>query len=85
MLTHNGPRRLKPGSFATLRKRTATLRQVADAVVAAGLSLGGKRGKALNKAYDHLRKAVEAAYPEAGRGATKRARCHPHPRTHPDS
>ena len=48
------------------RRVTADLRLVADGVVAAGLSQGGKPGKALNEAYDNLRLAVRAAYPDQG-------------------
>jgi len=45
----------------------AQLRDVADGVVAAGLQLGGKPGKALTEAYENLRIAVGQAYPEDGR------------------
>ena len=40
--------------------------QVADGVIAAGLKLGGKPGKALDDAYQHLRMAVADAYPAHG-------------------
>ena len=36
---------------------------VADGVIAAGLRLGGKPGKALDEAYENLRIAVDEAYP----------------------
>jgi methylase of polypeptide subunit release factors len=44
----------------------AQLTEVADAVVAAGLQLGGKPGKALREAYENLRQALELAYPDGG-------------------
>lgn len=45
---------------------TAQLTEIADAVVAAGLRLGGKPGRALREAYENLRIAVEHAYPGPG-------------------
>jgi methylase of polypeptide subunit release factors len=45
---------------------THQLNDVADAVVAAGLRLGGKPGKALREAYENLLLAVEYAYPGPG-------------------
>lgn len=42
---------------------TAKLSRIADGVVAAGLKLGGKPGRALNDAYKNLQIAVERAYP----------------------
>jgi type I restriction-modification system DNA methylase subunit len=45
---------------------TAQLTDIADAVVAAGLRLGGKPGKALREAYQNLLIAVEQAYPGPG-------------------
>ena len=44
---------------------TAELTDVADAIVAAGLRLGGKPGRALNVAYQELEIALGEAYPEA--------------------
>ncbi|MEV1107799.1 DNA methyltransferase [Micromonospora sp. NPDC049751] len=41
----------------------AQLTDIADAVVAAGLRLGGKPGKALREAYENLLVAIERAYP----------------------
>lgn len=46
-----------------LREITATLRLIADGVIAAGLPLGGKPGKALDEAYVNLRVAVKKAHP----------------------
>jgi hypothetical protein len=46
-----------------LRRVTADLRQIADGVIAAGLSLGGKPGKPLDEAYEDLRLAVKQAHP----------------------
>lgn len=45
---------------------TAELRNIADGVVAAGLSVGGKPGKALDEAYEDLREAVKAEHPKDG-------------------
>ena len=42
---------------------TADLRRIADGVIAAGLPLGGKPGKALDEAYENLRVAVKARIP----------------------
>ena len=47
-------------------KVTASLRTIADGVIAAGLPLGGNPGKALEEEYENLRVAVRAAFPESG-------------------
>lgn len=60
-----------PQRLATTKRRqwrefgeiTEKLRRIADGVVAAGLPLGGKPGRALNEAYENLRIAVGMAYP----------------------
>ncbi len=60
-----------PQRSATTKRRqwrayqelTEQLTDVADGVVAAGLRLGGKPGKALREAYENLHIAVEHAYP----------------------
>ncbi|MGH3984172.1 MAG: DNA methyltransferase [Pseudonocardiaceae bacterium] len=60
-----------PQRSATTKRRqwrayqelTKKLTDVADGVVAAGLRLGGKPGKALREAYENLRIAIEHAYP----------------------
>jgi hypothetical protein len=49
-----------------LHELTAQLRLVADGVVAAGLRVGDKPGKALNEAYENLTEAVNAAIPPDG-------------------
>ncbi|SEL36554.1 Eco57I restriction-modification methylase domain-containing protein [Rhodococcus maanshanensis] len=49
-----------------LHRVTADLRKIADGVVAAGLPLGGKPGRALDEAYENLRVAARAAYPDKG-------------------
>jgi methylase of polypeptide subunit release factors len=49
-----------------LRDLTADLREVADGVVAAGLRVGGKPGRALDEAYWNLTAAVAAAFPAEG-------------------
>ncbi len=54
----------KGRQFAKLLEVTADLRRIADGVVAAGLPLGGKPGKALDDAYTNLRLAVKQAYPD---------------------
>ena len=56
---------------------TAELTEVADAVIAAGLKLGGKPGRALNVAYENLEIALGEAYPTAA--------CSPRARTAPSS
>ena len=45
---------------------TAQLTEVADAVIATGLKLGGKPGRALNVAYENLGIALGNAYPTDG-------------------
>jgi Eco57I restriction-modification methylase len=49
-----------------LRDLTADLRGIADSVVAAGLRLGGRPGRALDEAYENLAVAVAAAFPADG-------------------
>jgi len=65
----NDPQRsakAKQGQLRRLRETTAQLRDIADGIIAAGLRLGGKPGKALDDAYDNLRVAVNDAYPSHG-------------------
>ncbi len=45
---------------------TAELADIADAIVATGLRLGGKPGRALNVAYEDLGIALGEAYPDSG-------------------
>jgi len=60
-----------PGRSSTAKHRqlrelgevTASLRAIADGVIAAGLSLGGKPGKSLDEAFGNLREAVKRAHP----------------------
>ncbi|MDQ1215814.1 Eco57I restriction-modification methylase domain-containing protein [Microbacterium arborescens] len=59
----------KRRQLAQLRNVTADLRKLADGVVATGLSLGGKPGRALDAAYEDLREATRKAYP-GPRGGT---------------
>ncbi|KAF4405714.1 DNA methyltransferase [Streptomyces lycii] len=54
------------------QKLTAQLADVADGVIAAGLRLGGKPGKALKAAYENLGIAVGLAYPGDGGEADRR-------------
>jgi methylase of polypeptide subunit release factors len=56
----------KHRQLTELRRVTNDLRAIADGVIAAGLPLGGKPGRPLDEAYENLRIAVKAAYPEAG-------------------
>ena len=51
-----------------LAEITAKQTLIADGVVAAGLPLGGKPGRALNEAYETLRHAVARAFPERDEG-----------------
>ncbi len=63
-----------PQRSATTKRRqwreyqqlTAQLADVADGVVAAGLRLGGKPGRARTEAYENLQLAVGKAYPGSG-------------------
>ncbi len=49
-----------------LEKVTAKQALIADGVIAAGLPLGGKPGRALTEAYENLRHAVARAFPDRG-------------------
>jgi hypothetical protein len=53
----------KQRQLRELREITGSLRMIADGVIAAGLPLGGKPGKALDDAYGNLRSAVKKAHP----------------------
>lgn len=56
----------KSAQLAELRTITAQVRDLADGVIAAGLRLGGKPGKALDEAYANLRVAATDVYPAEG-------------------
>jgi hypothetical protein len=56
----------KQRQLAELHRVTNDLRTIADGVIAAGLPLGGKSGRALDEAYENLRLAVKTAYPKSG-------------------
>lgn len=56
----------KRRQLTQLHAVTTELRTIADGVIAAGLPLGGKPGKALDEAYENLRIAVKAAHPPSG-------------------
>ncbi len=58
--------RAKERQLRRLHETTARLRDIADGVIAAGLRLGGRPGKALDEAYANLRVAVNDAYPSHG-------------------
>ena len=63
---------------------TAQLTEVADAVIATGLKLGGKPGRALNVAYENLGIALGNAYPTDGSEPSRgHARRHPQGGPHP--
>lgn len=62
----------KRRQLADAHRLTARLSLVADGVIAAGLPLGGRPGKALNEAYDNLRRAVIDAVPASGEGDPSR-------------
>jgi type I restriction-modification system DNA methylase subunit len=62
----------KRRQWADYQVLVAPLAHAADAVVAAGLVLGGKPGKALDEAYENLQFAVGLAYPGAGAADDKR-------------
>ncbi|MDN5764997.1 MAG: N-6 DNA methylase [Humibacillus sp.] len=53
----------KRNKLEQLETLTRDLRKVADGVIAAGLALGGKPGRARDEAYESLRVAVGAANP----------------------
>lgn len=65
----------KRRQWAEYQALTDQLRTIADGVIAAGLKLGGKPGRALDDAYDRLRMAVADAYPTHG-GHPKPERLH---------
>lgn len=69
-----------PQRSATTKRRqwreyqqlTKKLTDIADGVVAAGLRLGGKPGRALREAYENLQIAVSEAYPTDGGESDRR-------------
>lgn len=65
----------KRRQWAEYQALTDQLRTIADGIIAAGLKLGGKPGRALDDAYDRLRMAVADAYPTHG-GHPKSDRLH---------
>ncbi len=56
----------KRRQWQRFQQLTAELTDVADAIVAEGLRLGGKPGRALHVAYQALEIALGEAYPESG-------------------
>ena len=58
----------KQRQLAQVTDLLAPLRDIADGVIAAGLTLGGKPGRALNAKYAALRIAVGDAFPTEGEG-----------------
>lgn len=59
----------KERQLARLHDLTKQLTAAADGVIAAGLRLGGKPGKALDEAYENLAEAVAAAFRADGQPA----------------
>lgn len=57
----------KQGQLRRLQETIAQLRDIADGVIAAGLRLGGKPGRALDEAFADLRIAVNDSYPGQGK------------------
>lgn len=51
------------------RRVTGSLRKIADGVVATALSVGGKPGKAMDKAYEKLHASVKRAHPDPSGGS----------------
>lgn len=58
----------KRRQWAEYQRLTAQLTTVADGIVAAGLALGGKKGRALDDIFVNLRIAVGRAFPSHGEG-----------------
>ncbi len=56
----------KRRQWAEYQALTHQLRTIADGIIATGLELGGKPGRALDDAYERLRMAVADAYPTHG-------------------
>jgi hypothetical protein len=56
----------KQRQLAELQRATEDLRKIADGVIAAGLPIGGRPGRALDESYENLRLAVAASYPKTG-------------------
>ncbi|MEU0876783.1 Eco57I restriction-modification methylase domain-containing protein [Nocardia brasiliensis] len=66
VVDNNDPQRsasAKTRQLHRTQKLTQQLADIADGVMAAGLHLGGKPGKALNESYANLRIAIGMAYP----------------------
>ncbi len=63
--------RAKRRQWQQFQQVTADLTDVADAIVAAGLRLGGKPGRALTDAYKALETALSEAYPDSDLFATE--------------
>ena len=58
--------RAKADQWQRYLRTTAKMTDIADGIVAAGLEVGGRPGKALNEAYADLRIAVNRAYDPEG-------------------
>lgn len=56
----------KDATYAGIQRELGPLKELADAVIAAGLDAGGVSGRRREKAYEALRIAVSRAYPAEG-------------------
>lgn len=60
----------KDATYAGIQRSLEPLKELADAVIAAGLDAGGVSGRRREKAYEALRVAVSRAYPAEGEAGT---------------
>ena len=60
----------KDATYAGIQRDLEPLKELADAVIAAGLDAGGRFGKKREEAYESLRVAVSRAYPAEGEAGT---------------
>ncbi|WP_273165858.1 Eco57I restriction-modification methylase domain-containing protein [Actinomyces israelii] len=60
----------KDATYAGIQRELEPLKELADAVIAAGLDAGGRSGKKREEAYESLRVAVSRAYPAEGEADT---------------
>ena len=60
----------KDATYAGIQRDLEPLKELADAVIAAGLDAGGRSGKKREEAYESLRVAVSRAYPAEGEADT---------------
>ena len=60
----------KDATYAGIQRDLEPLKELADAVIAAGLDAGGRSGKKREEGYESLRVAVSRAYPAEGEADT---------------